>query len=603
MTALDVSGHTHLEHLPVGDLAAMTSLTSLACDASVAARIISTLLETPEGVDDFVLLIKKDVCKTIFSEGKLDLSIGSSLMKESDAGIIQKILDQINTPMFIKALAQLDGTMTAFDVSGHTHLARLPVGELAVMASLTSLECKDCPRLFCPPPEIAEQDGKAVVRYLQDVQANGVFNREIELIMIGKGESGKTSVVNALKEGKSGKIHEDNRTVGISLQQVRFEQTEADGLVFQVKDLAGQAVYTLTNQYFLVRRAIFALVWRVLAPQAGSQVQVEQQVSEMVSIWLDSMQLRVPGATVVLVATHIDCATEAEVKKQCQWVQALVAKKLQRFKEEEQATGIPALNVWDEGNSLCVNCLEGTGMSALEATLIQVAHALPWWCEGVPESYKLLENRISELSRGQPWLSWPAYAQAAAECGVEGVDLRIATKFLHDKAVLKFFGDLKHIQETSASADVDKGMLSSNDVVYIKSEWIIDVLKGLIRHSRDTLLEFFNSPEINLTNAVRSTWLRRIQRLAAYGRLHKELVPFLWPDGLASPKSLISTHDQVYSCSESHCCWCRLVGLEKKATTPGPPYCARLLRVEHPGPRSIPLLGRVPQCKGSTQVR
>jgi hypothetical protein len=32
-------------------------------------------------------------------------------------------------------------------------------------------------------------------------------------------------------------------------------------------------------------------------------------------------------------------------------------------------------------------------------------------------------------------------------------------------------------------------------------------------------------------DTVRATWLRRIQRLATFGRLHKELVPFLWPGG------------------------------------------------------------------------
>ena len=56
---------------------------------------------------------------------------------------------------------------------------------------------------------------------------------------------------------------------------------EAEGLVFQIKDLAGQAVYAMTNQFFLVRRAIFVFVWRVLRPAdvAASTDEFEREVT------------------------------------------------------------------------------------------------------------------------------------------------------------------------------------------------------------------------------------------------------------------------------------------------------------------------------------
>ena len=48
---------------------------------------------------------------------------------------------------------------------------------------------------------------------------------------------------------------------------------------------------------------------------------------------------------------------------------------------------------------------------------------------------------------------------------------------------------------------------------------------------------------------MRATWVRRIQRLATFGRLHKELVPFLWPDG--------EPHGEVTSLSKNYWTWTR----------------------------------------------
>ncbi len=115
--------------------------------------------------------------------------------------------------------------------------------------------------------------------------------------------------------------------------------------------------------------------------------------------------------------------------------------------------------------------------------------------------------------------------QIARECGVQGVHLKIATRFLHDCAALKYFGNFESIKD----AAVDKGLpfFAVRDSVFIDPRWIIDVLKGLIRHSRDALLAFFGAHP--LPALARHTWLRRVRRLAIYGTLHRELVPFLWP--------------------------------------------------------------------------
>ena len=287
LTGLDVSGHPHLERLPVKNLITIKSLKTLKCRGCPMAT--SALLQTPEGVDHLISLIKRvgsnngklDLShdlkygsqRPVFFDGKLDLSTEGTLMKGARR---EDMVNLFEMPNFSTGLVQLDGMLKALDVSGHSHLERLPVEVLITIRLLGNLDYRNCPRLFPPPPEIAKLGGEQTMTYLRlaDPKNGGKANKKIELILIGRGESGKTSLKDALIKGKAAIIAEDNRTVGIALTEWDLTK-EASGLIFNIEDLAGQAVYGLTNQFFLVPRAIFVLVWRVLPKMATHQATFE----------------------------------------------------------------------------------------------------------------------------------------------------------------------------------------------------------------------------------------------------------------------------------------------------------------------------------------
>lgn len=56
------------------------------------------------------------------------------------------------------------------------------------MKSLQSFECRNCPQLLSPPPEIAEQGGESVMYFIREVCMNGEINTEMLLFLIGDGE-------------------------------------------------------------------------------------------------------------------------------------------------------------------------------------------------------------------------------------------------------------------------------------------------------------------------------------------------------------------------------------------------------------------------------
>jgi GTPase SAR1 family protein len=354
--------------------------------------VVNILLQTSDGVDLLVRLIceqgvrlqaeckrSRFNTKQIVSENcDIDLSVSDlereAARREKKEGLPVKFSRSvIPACLRMRSVAKAaglvalvpNGKLRALIVSHNTNLNRLPVDELLEIKSLTSIECRGCSRLYCPPPEIAELEGVEVVNYLKSARVDGILNTDFEMITIGNGEAGKTSVIRAMMKGTSEKIHEDKRTVGIDLKT--WDLTKEEGLIFHIKDLAGRAVYTLTNHFFLVRRAIYLLVWRVDKGKSSSHDTElwEKQISDMVLTWMESLQLRVPGASILLVVTHIDCVSQKELDRQTNFVKKLVLSKLQDLGDDDDDSSVVPLTVWNEGRSMPVNCLLGQGVPEL----------------------------------------------------------------------------------------------------------------------------------------------------------------------------------------------------------------------------------------------
>lgn len=176
----------------------------------------------------------------------------------------------------------------------------------------------------------------------------------------------------------------------------------------------------LRAQFFLMNRAIYVLVWRVVASGATDDDEaVKQQVSVMITDWMEALQLRVPGAHVVLVATHIDCAPPHEVDRQVVVVQELVKAKMLAMMQAEEATGIPALTVLRGGASFCVDCLHGVGVAEVRKAIIAEAIHPPWCKEVIPAGIVQLQARIENKNTTTSWISWDRLVELACSSSFE----------------------------------------------------------------------------------------------------------------------------------------------------------------------------------------
>jgi hypothetical protein len=411
------------------------------------------------------------------------------------------------------------------DFSMNPVLSSLPLQAITAITSVRELACAGCPNLWSPPQEVAAQGGEACMDFARAIK-NGAVDKstQMTLFLLGDGEAGKTSVLRALMSASDAaeRIREDTRTVGIDTEEWRPEAALGAGgdsgegsaaLWFRVLDLAGQAVYEQTHQFFLLQRAVYLLVWRAF-PLADDRRGV---LTDRVRHWMDSLQLRVPGACVMLVATHIDSVDAAAVDALCSVVRETVRECLAAMRRDAPIGG-RVLRVFHDGESQRINCLLGEGVAALREQLLGFARTMPWYGELLPASFGSVRGAVEQLTReGRRHMPVAEWVQLCRDHSMDGQMLAVGTRFLHETGSVRFFGDAEALTMAGGG----------DGTVYLSAEFMVSVMKGLVRHDRQALQDYFVTAKDRLM-------LRRTNRLNATGRLHESLVPFLWPTAEAS---------------------------------------------------------------------
>jgi hypothetical protein len=152
------------------------------------------------------------------------------------------------------------------------------------------------------PPELqaAATDGTAeLLKLLRLIQTDGIQLAEANLVLVGEGAVGKTSLLAALR----GEPWMDNRdqTHGLQIKPVEV-QCGDQAITLNGWDFDGQHVYRPTHQLFFTAPAVYLVVWK---PREGPEIGMVEQ-------WLAMIRHRAgSGARVLVVATHGGPASRA----------------------------------------------------------------------------------------------------------------------------------------------------------------------------------------------------------------------------------------------------------------------------------------------------
>lgn len=82
--------------------------------------------------------------------------------------------------------------------------------------------------------------------------------------------------------------------------------------------------------------------------------------------------------------------------------------------------------------------------SSAEENLVQSSRCNDPFLSGMP----ILTHILAQ--NGRVWLSIEEYADIASQCGVEGMMLKVATRFLHETGSIRYFGEM-HVERDSRS--------------------------------------------------------------------------------------------------------------------------------------------------------
>ena len=177
-----------------------------------------------------------------------------------------------------------------------------------------------------PPQDIWKtEDPSKIYTYLKKLEIMRTENLQRQkLILLGDGQSGKTSLVHTMISGKS--LLTEGISASTKMAEYTTWRTDND-VSFMVLDLGGHSVYKITHPMFLDPTSMYLLVYDHRRYTAQSHY-------EQLGYWLSLLQVYAPGAIVKIIGTQIDNISEAIGEATLEVVRDKVQKQLEEMNDQ-----------------------------------------------------------------------------------------------------------------------------------------------------------------------------------------------------------------------------------------------------------------------------
>ncbi|CAN7988726.1 unnamed protein product [Ixodes hexagonus] len=388
--------------------------------------------------------------------------------------------------------------MSVLNLSGNPGISHLPP-ELGLLGKLWNLNLRGCSlqdRLRCMV-DSRKYKTMDIVGYLKSILEDAKPYARMKLMIVGVQGIGKTSLLEQLRQEGTGTYrrkppeHWGKRmghktlglktpkgvtlsTVGVDVGDWVYEkkgrsQGSHGPVTFRTWDFGGQREYYTTHQYFLSKRSLYLVVWRMTDGERGVKG---------IHQWLINIQARAPNSPVIIVGTHQDLVQEALPAGYSEELQGLIRERFIQVVDADKC-GLPRVL-----DSVAVSCRTRHNIRHLCNLIYDVVFDLR--CPGskerlleqrIPATYLALEDVVAYLAverrlQGKdPVLHSEQYRMLVMHelqhkfdiVFRDMAELNQATAFLHDNGVLLHYEDS-----------------TLKDLYFLDPQWLCDMLAHVV---------------------------------------------------------------------------------------------------------------------------
>jgi internalin A len=274
----------------------------------------------------------------------------------------------------------------------------------------------------------------SLMRYLRYTAQTAVNPRTVKLVLLGEPQSGKTTLLEALKGNP--KPCDPNRKETLGVDVVRIEATNAldkKPMYLSTWDFAGQHIEHATHQFFLTEGAIYLILWNAR--------QGTESGKRDLWYWLELLKMRVKDPKFLLIATHTEHTPPD----------------LNLTEIEKTYPGL-------EGH-LSVDLENLKGFDALRTKLLEVAAQLPSLQARWPAEWLPIRDEIRKRRKTQPHMTpaeFSALLKSKRVTGQEAIDL---ANQLHHLGEILFFQEREEL----------------SSLVILDPEWLTELIALVVR--------------------------------------------------------------------------------------------------------------------------
>ena len=324
------------------------------------------------------------------------------------------------------------------------------------LKELTALNLKGLKDLNEPPKNV-QNDVSDCIRYLKNklLSARGFYR--IKLMLVGKQNRGKTTLVARLQGRDCG----NESTVGVDVSE--WEYRPAIGkrpFSFSIWDFGGQEEYYATHQCFLSERSLYLVLFNLKDGDAGV---------EELKPWLDNIALRAPKSCVFIVGTHLDefPARDRAYADKLLKSAAAMASKFSGKLQIKELLGVGLKKQLENVNILRESIYNCAAQYEVERELVMG--------QMVPASYHILDKHIQDLQKEvrigarEPIMHREEYKSLICQLNLSDIqeedELKTATLFLNNVGTLLHYDDRSH---------------NLDELYFIDPRWLCDMMAKIV---------------------------------------------------------------------------------------------------------------------------